>query len=29
MEQSRVNVDDLQRILGDSVSLNSLLRKLV
>lgn len=29
MEQARVNADDLQAMLADSVSLNSLLRKLV
>ena len=29
MEQERVNVDDLERILAEKVSLNSLLRKLV
>ncbi len=29
MEQQRVKVDDLRTLLGDSVSLNSLLRKLV
>ncbi|MDE5790235.1 MAG: hypothetical protein K2H96_03280, partial [Muribaculaceae bacterium] len=29
MEQKRVNADDLEKILHDEVSLNSLLRKLV
>lgn len=29
MEQRRVNIDELTSILADSVSLNSLLRKLV
>ncbi len=28
MEQKRVNVDDLEKILADEVSLNSLLRRL-
>ncbi|MDE5851177.1 MAG: glycine--tRNA ligase, partial [Muribaculaceae bacterium] len=29
MEQERVNIDDLEKILAEKVSLNSLLRKLL